>query len=154
MQRTILNNPFLFLPLTKRSTCTEENEEDGQLEGHAHIFSCENSKIATCCWTSIDRRMLDPTKIDTPHSRAKEKPQQDGRRAKIAFRFKRLICQRHSCMHQNAETPYWPRPAFECSPVSCGGVSQQRSAAGTGALGAADLGHTACDISPLGGSHH
>ena len=35
---------------------------------HAHreerelIFSCENSIIATCCWTTIDRRMLDPTK--------------------------------------------------------------------------------------------
>ena len=105
VQRTILNNPFLFLPLMKRSTCTEEDEEDGQLEGHVCIFSCENSKIATCCWTSIDRRMLDPTKIDTPRSRAKEKPQQDGRKDKITFRFKCLICQRHSCMHQNAETP-------------------------------------------------
>ena len=26
------------------------------------IFSCEDSKITTCCWTTIDRRMLNPTK--------------------------------------------------------------------------------------------
>ena len=32
--------------------------------------------------------MLDPTKIDIPYPRVKEKPQQDGRRGKIAFRIK------------------------------------------------------------------
>ena len=31
-------------------------------EERALIFSCKNSKIATCCWTTIDRRMLDLTK--------------------------------------------------------------------------------------------
>ena len=29
-------------------------------EGHALIFSCKNSKIPTCRWPIIDRRMLDP----------------------------------------------------------------------------------------------
>ena len=32
------------------------------------------------------------------------------------------------------------RPAFECLSVSCGGKSQQCTATGAGALGAADLG--------------
>ena len=64
------------------------------VEGRALIF-CENSKITTCCWTTVDRRMLDPTKKkDTPHPRAKKKPQQDGRRGEIMFRIKPHTCQR------------------------------------------------------------
>ena len=39
--------------------------------------------------------MLDPTKKDTPHPRAKESSQQDSRRGKILFRIKLHICQRH-----------------------------------------------------------
>ena len=35
--------------------------------GHAPIFSCRNTKIATSCWTTIDRRMLEPTKKRYPH---------------------------------------------------------------------------------------
>ena len=31
-------------------------------EGHAPIFSHEKSKITTPCWTTVNRRMLDPTK--------------------------------------------------------------------------------------------
>ena len=37
-------------------------EEDGRVEGCALIFSFENFKITTRCWTIVDRRMLDPTK--------------------------------------------------------------------------------------------
>ena len=33
--------------------------QDGRVEGCVFIFSCENSKITTHCWTTIDRRMLD-----------------------------------------------------------------------------------------------
>ena len=36
--------------------------QDGRVEGHVFIFSCENSKIATNCWKTIDRRILDSTK--------------------------------------------------------------------------------------------
>ena len=36
-----------------------------------------------------------PPKKDIPHPRAKEKPQQDGRRGKIMFRVKHRTCQRH-----------------------------------------------------------
>ena len=38
------------------------SSQHGRVEGHALIFSCENSTITTRCWTTIDRRMLDPTK--------------------------------------------------------------------------------------------
>ena len=39
-----------------------------------------------------------PTKKYTPCPRAKEKPQQDGRRGQIAFRIKPHTCQRHSAV--------------------------------------------------------
>ena len=48
-----------------------------------------------------------PPKKDIPYTRAKEKPQQDGRRGKITFRIKPLTYQRCSdgsnktCAHQN-----------------------------------------------------
>ena len=62
---------------------------NGRIEGHVLIFSCENSKIVTNHWTIIDRIiMLDPTKKDTTHPGAKEKPQQVRRSDKIAFRIK------------------------------------------------------------------
>ena len=50
---------------------------EGRVEGCVFIF-CENSKITTQCWTTIYRRMLDPTKKDTPCPRAKEKTQKDS----------------------------------------------------------------------------
>ena len=68
---------------------------EGRVEGRVFIF-CKNSKITTRCWTIIDRRMLDPTKKRYPMSKAKEKPKQDGRRGKIAFRIKPLTYQRCS----------------------------------------------------------
>ena len=48
---------------------------------------------------------------DIPYPKAKEKPQQDGRRGEIMFRIKPHPCQRHSehsnipCAHQDPETP-------------------------------------------------
>ena len=46
------------------------------------------------------------------------------------------------------------RPAFECLSVSCKGMGQQWPATGPGALAAADLGGTACGISPLERGRH
>ena len=49
---------------------------------------------------------------DTSHTRAKEKPQQDGKRGKITFRIKPHTHQKHSegsnkpCTHQDPETPH------------------------------------------------
>ena len=45
--------------------------------------------------TSTEKYWIPPKK-DTPHLRAKEKPQQDGRRGEITFRIKTLPNQRLS----------------------------------------------------------
>ena len=81
---------------------------------------------------------------DTPCPRAKEKPQEDGRRGEIAFRIKPHACQRCSdgsnisCAQQDTETPQ--RPPELCLSVSCGGTGQQWTTSGTEALGGIDLG--------------
>ena len=43
--------------------------EYGGVEGCVLFFSCKSSKITTCCWKTIDRRMLDPTKKRYPTSK-------------------------------------------------------------------------------------
>ena len=65
-------------------------------------FSAEQP-LAEECWI--------PPKKDTPHSKEKEKSQQDGRRGEIEFRIKPHTRQRclessnKSCVHQELETP-------------------------------------------------
>ena len=49
------------------------------------------SKVRSCSYASLDQPCG-----DTPHPRAKEKPQKDGRRGKVAFRIKLHSRQRHS----------------------------------------------------------
>ena len=41
--------------------------QHGTVEGCALLFSSETSKTTTHCWTTIYRRMLDPTKKKIPH---------------------------------------------------------------------------------------
>ena len=87
------------------------------------------------CWISPQK--------DTPHPRAMEKAQQDGRRGDFAFKIKPHSRKRRSegsnipCAHQRVPTETKPEL---CLSVSCGGMDQQWPAAGAGALGAADLG--------------
>ena len=38
------------------------NKQDRRVKGYVLIFSCVNSKFATSCWTTMDRRMLESTK--------------------------------------------------------------------------------------------
>ena len=45
--------------------------QDGGVKGRELIFSCENSNITTYCWTTINRRMLDPAKKRYPTSKHK-----------------------------------------------------------------------------------
>ena len=45
--------------------------QDGGLEGRVLLFSWKNSKITTCCWTTFDRKMLNPTKKRYPTSKGK-----------------------------------------------------------------------------------
>ena len=46
--------------------------QDGGVEGHALISFCERTKITTTFWTTINRRMLEPTKNKYPMSNDKE----------------------------------------------------------------------------------
>ena len=97
-------------------------KDTGGEEGHALIFSCENSKITTHWWTTIDRRCWIPPREDTAQPRVKKKPRQDGRRDKIMFRVTPHSCQRHSegsnktlCFEPGPRDPRdWTRPVFEC----------------------------------------
>ena len=57
--------------------------QDSGVEGRALICPCESSNTATSCWTAISRRMLEPTKKDTPRPKTKKKLHQDGRRGAI-----------------------------------------------------------------------
>ena len=59
------------LQLTSNKEQNDMVEEDGGVEGGALIFSRENAKITTLCWTTIDRRMLDPTTKRYPTSKDK-----------------------------------------------------------------------------------
>ena len=119
--------------------------QDGRVEGHVLIFSCENSKITTHCWTIINRRMLHCTKKDTHVQRqrrtlskmvggVKSHLESNSIPARDAWR-----AQTKSCVHQ--ETPQ--RLSQTCLwvlSVSWKGTGQQWPAARAGPLGAADLG--------------
>lgn len=54
--------------------------QDGRIKGCTLIFSCKNTKSQTVAKQPLTGE-CGPTKKDTPHTRAKEKPQQDDRRA-------------------------------------------------------------------------
>ena len=88
--------------------------------------------------------MLDPTKKIYPTFKAKERPQQDGRRGKITFRIRPHTSQR--CLEDLNKTlcTAGPRDPIEtekevCLSVSCGSMGQHWTAAGAEALGATDL---------------
>ena len=53
--------------------------QDGRIDGHVFISSSEKTKITISCWTTTDRRTLEPTKKDMC-PKIKEKPQWDCRR--------------------------------------------------------------------------
>ena len=55
-----------------------------------------------------------PQKKDTPHTRAKENPQEDGRRGEIAFRVKPHTCQR--CSEGSNKTLCTPGDPTETEP--------------------------------------
>ena len=123
-------------------------DQGGGVEGCVLIFSCENSQITTSCWTTIDKRMLDPTEKRPPMPKGKgESPTRWW----------------EGWNHIQDQTPYPPgtlrglkqylacakrphsdltRPDFECLSVSSGGLGQQWPVAEAGALGAAELGMT------------
>ena len=52
---------------------------------NVHI-SCKSTQIAISYWTSIDRRMLQPTRKDNPCPKTKRRPQWDSRRGTITVK--------------------------------------------------------------------
>ena len=137
-------------------TLRDQSRQDGGIEGCALTFSWENSKITTCCWTTIDRRMLDPINKRYPMSKNKgEAPETIGE-MKLHWKSDPLTHQRSlegsnktlCAPWDSTETEpdlFW---VFECllwrygSTVAwCRGRSSGWSRSG-------------CGISPLGGGHH
>ena len=124
--------------------------KDGRVEGHALIFSSENSRTATAeqpltgeCWTL-------PTKDPTSKGKGEASTRVGGEKSHLEsnpmISRDAQRAQTKLCACQDPGTPWdWARPAFECLSVSCGGMGQQRPAAGTGTLAAADLGSKACE---------
>ena len=106
-----------------------------------------SSSSSSSSWTTIDRRMLDPTKKRYHHVQGQRKsPNKMAEGAKSHLELNPLPTRDASnCMRTRTQRSHrdWARPAFECLSVSCGGTSQQWPATGTGALAAADLGHVA-----------
>ena len=104
---------------------------------------------------STGERWIPPEK-DTPPSRKKEKPHQDGRRGETEFRIK---SQTHQRRLEGSNKTLWapgPRDPIETETelYLSDSTGQQWPATGARSLGAADLGHTAYGISPLGGGRH
>ena len=98
------------------------------------------------CWIPPER--------DTPHPRAKEKPQQDGSRGEITFRIKSLTCQTLRGFKQTLCTPGprdprdWARTVFGCLLRRYGSAVACRRGRGSGCS------TSGCGISPLGGGRH
>ena len=127
------------------------------IEGCALIFSCENSKITTYCWTTIDRRTLDPTIKRYPISKGKGKAPARLYDGAILDLKSSLIptrdtqrAQTEPCAHQEttqrlSQTCLW---VFECLLQRYGSaVSGHRG-------GVSGCSRPGCGISLLGGSHH
>ena len=111
--------------------------KDASVEGHALIF-CKNIKITTRCWTTIDRRRLEPTKKSIPHIQGQRRNCRKGARNP-------WMSQTKSCVQPG------PRGKKQCSPQRLSqtclwgfqGLFQQL-AAGTGTLAAIVLGGAGC----------
>ena len=127
----------------------------GGVERRTFIF-CKNSKIITHCWTTIHRRMLDPTK-NIPHIQGQRRsPSKMVGGAKSHLESNPILtrdvqrAQTTPCAHKEtlqriSQTCLW---VFECllwrygSAVAC----HRGRSSGSSRHG--------CGINPLGGGHH
>ena len=79
----------IFLQFQDALKCTSFGVvlvHDCGIKGCMLISSCNSTKIATNCWTTINRMMQDPNKIRYPSPKTNKKPQWDGRRATITIK--------------------------------------------------------------------
>ena len=104
------------------------------------VRRCHMSKVRSCSCAWLERLWG-----DTPRQRAKEKPQQEGRRGQIHTEnqtpslpetlrgLKQTLCSSGPRDPTETETQL-------CLSIFCGGTGQQWPATGARALGAAELG--------------
>ena len=98
-----------------------------------------------------------PPKKDTPNLRAREKPQQDSRKSKITLRTKPHTHQRCSEGSNKTLCAPGPRDSTETEPDLCLSLLwryRSEACCKDRGSGCSYLGHSACGISSLGGSHH
>ena len=132
----------------------------GSVSGHEEITLLQHQEWRLCFPGPTVRRY--PTSRvrecgGTPHPRAKEKPQQDGRRGEFVFKIKSHSLQRCSegsnkpWVHQDPGT--LQRLRQNCLSISCGGTGSY-TAVGCyrdRGSGCSRLGY---GVSPLRGGHH
>ena len=71
---------------TKNRKFLPELAQDSRVEGCALTPFYKNTRITTNCWTTIHKKMLEPTKKDILHPKTKNKPQQDNSGGAIAIK--------------------------------------------------------------------
>ena len=142
-----------FMPLLSRSPLYGIR----YVEGWALSFSCENSKITTCCWTTVDRRMLDPTEkkilLVQGQRRSPKKMVGEARSCLESNPIPARDAERaptKSCAHQKnsqrmIQTCLW---VFECLLWRYGSTVACFRGRGSGCS------RPRYSISPLGGGHH
>ena len=72
--RTLHHNPSVWVALQGMAHSFTELDKAGLPDGRVQgcvLISCENSKITTRCWTTIDKKMLFPTNKRYPTSKGK-----------------------------------------------------------------------------------
>ena len=132
--------------------------DTGGVEGMHSSSPMRSPKLQlTAEQPSTGEYWIPPTK-DTPHPRQRRSPNKMVGGAKSCLESNPIPArdtwraQTKPCVNHDPETP--ETESDLCLSVSCRGTGQQWPAKGAGALAAADLGHLACGMSPLGGGHH
>ena len=82
--------------------------QDGRIKGCTLIFPARTPKSQTVAKQPLTGKCWIPPKKDTPHTRAKEKPQQDDRRGTVTFKVKSQTSQR--CSEGTNKTLCTPGP--------------------------------------------
>ena len=130
--------------------------QDGRVEGHVLIFSCENSRITTLCCTSINRRMLDPTIKKVPYVQGQSRrPSKMAGRAKSCLESNPIPARdawraQTNLVHTRTQRPHWDwaRTVFECL------LPRYRSAVDCCRGRGSGCSRPGYGINPLGGGHH
>ena len=136
--------------------------QDGRVEGHALIQSCESTGITTNCWTVADRKTLALPGKDTPHPKTKEKPQWDASRGAITIKSNPITagCVTYTLANTYTTEPhllewrFWaPRQASQPGgPATGGGIPRESDFEGSG-IWLQDFNRTGGNRDPTLGGH-